>query len=571
MQATSSIQSVPTIRMLFEPPVSQLSIVFFVSAVLSLTVAGLAWRHPTRTDIADWFLVVITTDAAWALLSIIPLEAGVASVAFAGQVSSVAASNVSALAWFIFSLVYIGRKDVLTRRRLVLLTLPMVVSFIGFATAPFHSLSISDLTVTVRPTATVLSYQLAPLSNLGSVYILSLVTAGTGLIAWTALTDPDLYADQTVGLLVGGLTPIAGIALTVSGVFQIGATNITPATLWIAAIGYGYAIFGTDLLKSGPGIAVQGEDIAIERLSEGFLVVDSRGVIVEANTAAHDLIDDDSLTNQSLTTALGIDELPASGQHRFRLDRGKILEAQVTPIGPDHDDHNPGRVLTLRDVTTRERRQERLQVLNRVLRHNVRTELDVVRAHAEQIPLENTARINSGAVSNQIIDSVDTLLSTAEKARTVEQLLAADGESSQQSVALTSLLVDCAASKRSDAESTSINTALPTECHLQSDRDVLHLVIDELLDNAVQHTGDGATVWVRVEADDEVTIEITDDGPGVPEQEREAVLDGNESELGHASHFGLWMVRWGVLYLGGNFSIRDRQPTGTAVEITIPQ
>jgi|GEM_PF-3178122 Signal transduction histidine kinase len=556
--------------MLFQPPVSQLSIVFFISAVLSLTVAGLAWRHPTRTDVTDWFLVVITTDAAWALLSIIPLEAGVASVAFAGQVSSVAASNVSALAWFIFSLVYIGRKDVLTRRRLVLLTLPMVVSFIGFATAPFHSLSISDVTVTVRPTATVLSYQLAPLSNLGAVYILSLVTAGTGLIAWTALTDPDLYADQTVGLLVGGLTPIAGIALTVSGVFEIGATNITPATIWIAAIGYGYAIFGADLLETGPGVAAQGEDIAIERLSEGFLVVDSRGVIIEANTAAHELIDDGPLTNQSLTSILEIEELPASGQHRFRFDRGQILEAQVTPIDPDDLGENDGHVLTLRDVTARERRQERLQVLNRVLRHNVRTELDVVRAHAEQIPVENTAQISSAEVSTQIIDSVDTLLSTAEKARTVEQLLAADGESPQESVALTSLLLDCAATKRSAAESTNINTALPTECSIRSDQDVLHLVINELLDNAVQHTGDGATVWIRVEGGDSASIEITDDGPGIPQQEREAVLDGTESELGHASHFGLWMVRWGVLYLGGDFSIRDRQPTGTAVEITLP-
>lgn len=223
--------------MLFYPPLSQLSILFFASAVLLLTIAGLVWRRTATTRVTDWFLVVLVSDAAWALTSIIPLEAGVASVAFAGQASAVAASNVAAVSWVMFSLVYTGRGDVLTRRRLIVLTLPLLLGVGAFATAPFHPLAISDLAVTVRPTATLLTYQLGPLSILPTVYTLSLVSLGTGLVAWTALTDPELYADQTIGLLVGALMPIAGAALTLSGVYDVGNTNITPATLGITAIG----------------------------------------------------------------------------------------------------------------------------------------------------------------------------------------------------------------------------------------------------------------------------------------------------------------------------------------------
>lgn len=557
--------------MLFYPPLSQLSILFFASAVLLLTIAGLVWRRTATTRVTDWFLVVLVSDAAWALTSIIPLEAGVASVAFAGQASAVAASNVAAVSWVMFSLVYTGRGDVLTRRRLIVLTLPLLLGVGAFATAPFHPLAISDLAVTVRPTATLLTYQLGPLSILPTVYTLSLVSLGTGLVAWTALTDPELYADQTIGLLVGALMPIAGAALTLSGVYDVGNTNITPATLGITAIGYGYALFRTDLLQTGPGVAVQGEDIAIERLSEGFLVVDGRGIVVEANTAAHELINHAPLTNESLTDLLAIASPPTSGQHRFRLDDGTVLEAQVTSIGPDDHDE-AGQVITLRDVTARERRQERLQVLNRVLRHNVRNELDVVRAYAQQLATADSEQIDTPDAANQIVDTVDTLLSTAEKARTVEQLLAADGDPRQEPVALSGLLSDCVAGKRSEtAESTDITTSLPTECEIRSDGDVLRLVIDELLDNALQHTDDVASVWVRLSCDDAIHIEIADDGPGIPTQERQAVLDGTERALTHASQFGLWMVRWGVLYLGGDLSISDREPTGTVVTIRLPQ
>ncbi len=51
-------------------------------------------------------------------------------------------------------------------------------------------------------------------------------------------------------------------------------------------------------------------------------------------------------------------------------------------------------------------------------------------------------------------------------------------------------------------------------------------IIENLLANAVRHTPSTSTIWVRVEADAAgVLIAVEDDGPGVPEDLREAVFE----------------------------------------------
>lgn len=448
---------------------------------------------------------------------------------------------------------------------------PQLVGILLFATAPYHNLGITGLTIAVRPTTTVVTYTLEPLSLLISGYTLLLVLIGTVLVAWTALTDPELYADQTIGLLVGALMPIAGAVITLSGVFAVGNINLTPLTLGVTAVGYGYALFRTDLLSTNPSVAIHGEDIAIEQLSEGFLVIDGRGVVVEANTAAQELLNRSQLSNQSVTAVLGGNISDASGQQLLRLDDGTVLEAQCMPINLTRDGET-GQVITLRDVTARERRQERLQVLNRVLRHNVRNNLQIVRGYARRIADGETSHPDPADAATLITEQVDDLLSAATKARMVNQRLNAEQNPAQTTVDLPALLAACVEQKQTEtAAAVDIQTEFPDTCDIESDPDVLRLVVNEALDNAIQHTEADATTRVEVSKQDDICIRISDTGPGIPEQERRVVLRGTESAVDHTKHFGLWMIRWGARYLGGDLSIRDRSPTGTVVEVTLPQ
>jgi signal transduction histidine kinase len=67
-----------------------------------------------------------------------------------------------------------------------------------------------------------------------------------------------------------------------------------------------------------------------------------------------------------------------------------------------------------------------------------------------------------------------------------------------------------------------------------------------------------------------VAVTVSDDGPGLPETERE-VLTGKMSvtPLDHGSGLGLWLVRWIVTAYGGDVTYADRPNGGSDITLTL--
>lgn len=558
-------------NVVFRLPLSPLSVVFLFAGGLLFTVAWLTRRLGTKTQVRKWFFILLVTDGSWALLSIAPLEAGTQQIAFFAEGLRLTASSAAAVAWFSFAVVYRGYESNLTRLRLIALSAPLGIHVLAFMTNSIHGLSIQDLQVSVEPTTTLITYEFGLIYSLATVYALMLVLGGTVIVIEAAVRDPDLYADQAIALFAGSVMPIIGVSLTLFGAITLGSTNLTPALLTITAIGYGYALFRADLLATGPQIAAEGRSIAIDSLEEGFLIVDGTDRIIEANDAAQSLLGITELSGQPFEAVFPSDRTEESDIITFRTDDGTIVEARVTS-GTGEEESGVGRVVTLRDVTQQRGRQERLEVLQRILRHNVRNDLSIVQGYARQILSGEETDVDPETAARRILNSSENVLSTAEKVRNIEKQLgskADDGES----VALTALLERRVEHAREMVdEEAIILTDLPAECQINSEKAVLERVIDELLENAIRHADhDEPTIEVSASLGDQVVIRIADDGPGMPEQERNPVLTGTETPLKHSSGLGLWTVRWGVRRLNGDLSIRDRSPRGTVVEIRLPR
>ncbi|MFT4921596.1 MAG: signal transduction histidine kinase, partial [Haloarculaceae archaeon] len=202
-------------------------------------------------------------------------------------------------------------------------------------------------------------------------------------------------------------------------------------------------------------------------------------------------------------------------------------------------------------------RRQRLAVLNRILRHNVRNELDVVRAHAEDAGL------------TAAIQGVDRLERLSEETRRVQELMersADDRTPTELSPLLDDIVADVTAGTNADVTVTTPNITVNLDAKL------CRYAVRQLVENAVEHN-DAAVprVVVRGEhSESDVQIVVADDGPGIPESEQAVIETAEEAPLKHASSFGLWGTNWAVRAMGGSLSFGDSDLGGTAVIITLP-
>jgi signal transduction histidine kinase len=112
------------------------------------------------------------------------------------------------------------------------------------------------------------------------------------------------------------------------------------------------------------------------------------------------------------------------------------------------------------------------------------------------------------------------------------------------------------------------------ELTVRGEPDALARVFGNLLDNALRHAA--ATVRMTVRADHGYQIvTVTDDGPGIPEADRERVfqrfarLDDARARDAGGSGLGLAIVRELVRRHGGAVTLGDADP-GLRVEVRLP-
>lgn len=118
----------------------------------------------------------------------------------------------------------------------------------------------------------------------------------------------------------------------------------------------------------------------------------------------------------------------------------------------------------------------------------------------------------------------------------------------------------------------------PADLMADGDPERVHQVVANLLENAVRFTPRGGTVEVCARRDDHgVTIEVIDEGPGIPEEQRARVferfqrLDAARSSSDGGAGLGLAIARWIVDLHGGDIHPEHHDPHGTRMVVTLPQ
>lgn len=112
---------------------------------------------------------------------------------------------------------------------------------------------------------------------------------------------------------------------------------------------------------------------------------------------------------------------------------------------------------------------------------------------------------------------------------------------------------------------------------VMGDRLLLEELLGNLLDNALRYTPAGGEVTVRVEESDKhPAVMVEDNGPGIPEDERELVLErfhrGRNTQQSPGSGLGLSIVREIAQTHGASVSVGPgRDGTGTRIAVRFPR
>ncbi|EMA22889.1 hybrid sensor histidine kinase/response regulator [Haloarcula amylolytica] len=197
---------------------------------------------------------------------------------------------------------------------------------------------------------------------------------------------------------------------------------------------------------------------------------------------------------------------------------------------------------------------DRLEAFTSVVSHDLRNPLNVARGRL-QLAREECESEHLAAVE-RAHERMDTLITDL-------LTLARDGETvtDREPVAL-ELLVDSCWSNVETADATLVTdidrTVLANESRLKQ-------LFENLVRNAVEHAGPDVTVTVGAVDDG---FFVADDGPGIPEKDREAVFEAGYSTSTEGTGFGLSIARQVAEAHGWEISVRDSADGGARFEIT---
>jgi signal transduction histidine kinase len=215
-----------------------------------------------------------------------------------------------------------------------------------------------------------------------------------------------------------------------------------------------------------------------------------------------------------------------------------------------------------------ERQNDELGLLHRVLRHNLRNKINVIKLHTELLA---SAAEPDESRCDAILETARQIETYAEQARRIRK---ATGEADEYhridlAEAVSGLLED----RLGAVEGVEVTTQVPDTAEVVANP-LFTEAIGELVTNAVEHNdADTPRVTVTVDPEagprDTTTIRVVDNGPGIPEFEVDALESGTEAPLYHPSGMGLWFVELVVACSGGEFTLEPGADGGTVARIRI--
>lgn len=569
-----------------------------VSSVLAFASGAYVWQSRERRA-TRWYVITMAVVGLWPLtlagaLSVTTLE--LKQVLFGAHVGF---ATLSGGTWAVFACLYSGRGEWASRSVLTVFWAVYAGIFAVVLTAPVHDLLYATTTVTTAGGWTRVTHTWGPMIVPIAVVGYGLNVVAGGLFLLKALRSRNVYRGLSVVLFLAGTTMWISNLVSVVGYSPLPHLMLAPMVFLLWGV-LGLAVFGSvrvvqylpvDRLFARFDTRVDGlvplaRDYVLEEIDSGVLVLDETEHVVDVNARGREMLGDpEGLVGRRLDAVVDVDEFidewdesaHTSEQVWFTDPFGdrRCYDVKINTIGGDGAE-SVGRAVVMNDITEQKQRERALrdreaelqtlkQVFSRIIRHNIRNDVNAIHGNAELIVADPEGDVVARA--EQILEIAGGLATTSQKISIVDEVTGSGSTVHEyELVSLVDRSLPAVEAEYADAD---VRVDVPAGLTVTGN-EYLSVAVENAIENALAHN-DASTPVVEIEAhasEETVELAIRDNGPGIPAQELQALADREESALGHASGVGLWLIDWIVDNAGGSVTFENTD-SGARTRLTL--
>ena len=329
-------------------------------------------------------------------------------------------------------------------------------------------------------------------------------------------------------------------------------------------------------------------DTLFLHMTDGVVAFDHQGRLIHRNPAAV------AMLGQSLGEDCRYDQLFGGlypMEQILALRRPDYAEAQQVVgermlelyLAPFSDQQEKGGVLiVLHDVTEQHRNEERRKEFVANVSHELRTPLTNVRSYAETLRSAegDIPRETEDSFLDIIISETDRMTHIVQDLLTLSRLDAGNAEMRfapfpfRESVEGVCRANAMEARRRGHTLTCTLPEDMP---EIRGDRQRLEQVVTNVLGNAIKYTPDGGHIAVTGgRSGRSVWVEVTDDGIGIPEKDRDRIfdrfyrVDKARSRESGGTGLGLSIAREIVERHHGTIRLVPQEGKGTTIRLVLP-
>ena len=350
---------------------SPYSFAAFLTTIISISVGFIAWRRRTTpgAEALAWMMAAV---AEWAYMS--GVERGATTLADKiswSKIEYIGAQSAAPLL-LIFVISFTSQAAWLRRQAAWLFVIPAITVLLGF-TNELHGLIWSGFTPG-EPGSNLFIYEHGPWFWVATSYIYILLVVSAGLLVRKAVLSSGLFRRQSLMLLAASVAPWLGAIVYLTPLNPYPGLNLIPISFMFTGVIIALSVFRYQLFDLVP----VARDTLVEKMLDGILVLDEQSRVVDINTAAAQLIgkDADGALGKNIRTVLAawpkvLDQFRDVVETHAELaldepDR-RYIDLVVSPLN-NRQGKMTGRLIMLRDITTRKLAQNNLQQANEQLK-----------------------------------------------------------------------------------------------------------------------------------------------------------------------------------------------------------